>query len=246
MRHVCRYGHHGSIRLETTVKSPLSLLRVTCRHLSVKADLILSRFFFFFFSISHAGQRETPSDESCNEPLYCAHIQNKQSVLCFLDTHRIHPLWVMLQNPQHLGQMAWHYGKGIADWLERRGRGGSRRLTGVLLYFLPASAGVLLRRLNWRLQPCLCYSFFFFFLLACYWQRDICNTGYCWGQLNEKYNLLFYCVIYLVLSAGQCFFSVFSLFLPLAVDNKCSDGCSLLHNGYNWPFLLSPWQYEDG
>ena len=87
---------------------------------------------------------------------------------------------------------------------------------------------------------------FFFFLLACYWQRDICNTGYCWGQLNEKCNLLFYCVIYLPLSAGQCFFSVFSLFLPLAVYNKCSDGCSLLHNGYNWPFLLSPWQYEDG
>lgn len=44
------------------------------------------------------------------------------------------PFIFMLQHPQHLGQMAWHYGKGIGDWLETRGRGGGQRLTGVLLY----------------------------------------------------------------------------------------------------------------
>lgn len=53
--------------------------------------------------------------------------------------------------------------------------------------------------------------FFFLFSFGMPLTKAQLHHSYCWGLLNEKLHLLFYCVIYLRVSAGQCFSFLCSL-----------------------------------
>ena len=76
----------------------------------------------------------------------------------------------------------------------------------------------------------------FLIILACQWQKHCCIVDYCCRLLNEKLHLVSCCGI---LSVSQCssflLFSVSSVRTKTVFKNKCSDGCSLLHNGCDWP-----------